>query len=128
MFRVDGASIWIRYNVTPVRERSRIIGACIAGRDITERKFYLRSVEEQNKVFHEISWMQSHLVRAPLASIMGLLPMLSSEPEDDSREKILEYLNISATQLDKIIGEIIEKSTSVIEQYPELGQQNQGEG
>ena len=128
MFRVDGASIWIRYTVTPVREQKRIIGACIAGRNITERKFYLRSVEEQNKVFREISWMQSHLVRAPLSSIMGLMPMLASEPDDDNREKILEYLNISATQLDKIIWEIIEKSTSVIEQYPELGQQNQGEG
>jgi PAS domain S-box-containing protein len=128
MFRVDGASIWIRYTITPVREQMRIIGACIAGRDITERKFYLRSVEEQNKVFREISWMQSHLVRAPLASIMGLLPMLSTEEDKDNREKILEYLNISATELDSIIWQIIEKSTSVIEQYPEHGQQNQGEG
>ncbi|MGY3213658.1 PAS domain S-box protein [Mucilaginibacter sp. HD30] len=128
MFRVDGASIWIRYTVTPVRERKRVIGACIAGRDITERKFYLRSVEEQNKVFREISWMQSHLVRAPLASIMGLLPMLSSEPEDGTKEQVVEYLNVSANQLDKIIWQIIEKSTSVIEQYPEQGQQNQGEG
>ncbi|NNU33338.1 PAS domain S-box protein [Mucilaginibacter sp. S1162] len=60
MFRADGDVNWIRYTLTPVREDGKIAGACITGRDITARKLYLRSVEEQNKTFREISRMQSH--------------------------------------------------------------------
>lgn len=71
MFRTRGKVHWIHYTLNPVRTADKITGACITGRDITVRKRYLQSLEEQNKVFREISWMQSHLVRAPLARILG---------------------------------------------------------
>lgn len=118
MFRTESTVTWIRYTVTPVSEQGRIIGACITGRDVTERKFYLRSLEEQNKIFREISWMQSHLVRAPLARILGLLPMLNNEAHHEERSTITDYINISAGELDTVIKEIIEKSTNIMEKYP----------
>lgn len=120
MFRTKGAVNWIRYTMTPVLEEQRIIGACITGRDVTARKLYLRSVEEQNKTFREISWMQSHLVRAPLARIMGLLPMLQNAADDEDKKKIVDYLNISAGELDDIIRQITEKSTRIIEKYGDV--------
>jgi len=125
MFRSDGAIIWIRYTITPVKEKGRIIGACITGRDITERKFYLRSVEEQNRIFREISWMQSHLVRAPLARILGLLPMLDSDINNEARSTVIAYLNVSANELDDIIKQITEKTTDIMEKYPVAGNNDQ---
>lgn len=119
MFRTGGAISWIRYTLTPVRENGKIVGACINGRDVTARILYLRSVEEQNKTFREISWMQSHLVRAPLARIMGLLPLLNSACDDQERTKIISYLSLSAADLDNIIRQITDKSTRIIEKYPE---------
>lgn len=118
MFRSEGSVIWIRYTVTPVRENGRITGACITGRDVTERKFYLRSVEEQNRIFREISWMQSHMVRAPLANILGLLPMLNNEVQAQERSEIVDYINKSATELDNIIKEITKKSDHIMDKYP----------
>ncbi|MBD1362644.1 PAS domain S-box protein [Mucilaginibacter sp. ZT4R22] len=119
MFRTNGAVQWIRYTLNPVWEEQRIVGACITGRDVTERKLYLRSVEEQNKTFREISWMQSHLVRAPLARIMGLLPMLPNAADDLERTELINFLNLSAHELDDIIREITDKSTVIMAKYGE---------
>ncbi|WCT14302.1 PAS domain S-box protein [Mucilaginibacter jinjuensis] len=110
---------WIRYTVTPVRKDNIIIGACITGRDITERKLYLKSLEDQNKVFREISWVQSHMVRGPLARIMGLIPLLKSSKDENERIQVLEYLDISTQELDNKIKEINDKSNYITEKYPE---------
>ena len=110
---------WIRYTVTPVKKDNIIIGACITGRDITERKLYLKSLEDQNKVFREISWVQSHMVRGPLARIMGLIPLLKASKNENERIQVLEYLDISTQELDSKIKEINDKSNHITEKYPE---------
>ncbi len=120
-YRIRGNIHWIRFTVNPVREDDdKITGACITGRDITARMLYLRSVEDQNKVFREIAWMQSHLVRAPLARILGLLPMVDSETDPDERSVILKYIGDSANELDSIIKKINEESTRITQKYPPL--------
>nr|WP_294947743.1 PAS domain S-box protein [uncultured Mucilaginibacter sp.] len=113
-----GELAWIRYTITPVYEGDTIKGACICGRDITARKSYIEAIEHQNKIFREISWMQSHLVRAPLARIMGLTTMLHSPADDTEKEEILNYLTISANELDSVIIKITEQSNMIIEKYP----------
>ncbi|MEO6638224.1 MAG: response regulator, partial [Ginsengibacter sp.] len=44
--------------------------------DITERVNYIGAIEKQNKILQEIAWIQSHVVRAPLAKIMGLIDLI----------------------------------------------------
>ena len=119
MYNIDGKVNWIRYIVNPVLEQDKIVGACITGRDITERKFYLQSLEEQNKTLKEISWMQSHMFRAPLARILGLLPMLDTQVTHDDKNKILAYLNISANELDDVVKKITERSAHITESHPQ---------
>lgn len=120
MYNIDGKVNWIRYIVNPVLEQDKIVGACITGRDITERKFYLQSLEEQNKTLKEISWMQSHMFRAPLARILGLLPMLDTQVTNDDKNKILAYLNISANELDDVVKKITERSAHITESHSQL--------
>jgi len=124
MFHIEKNVVWIRYIITPVREHGKIVGACITGRDITERKFYLQSLEEQNKIFREISWMQSHLFRAPLARMLGLLPMLNTLLEDEDKTRVLEYLNVSANELDEVVKKITERSTQIADDNPQLSERN----
>jgi len=40
--------------------------------DITERLEYIKAIEDQNKKLREISWLQSHVVRAPWSGSWGL--------------------------------------------------------
>jgi PAS domain S-box-containing protein len=114
---VNGEISWIRYTLTPVYDNGVVKGACLSGRDITVRKLYLKTVEEQNKTFREISWMQSHLVRAPLARIMGLIPLLNAASKDEQVE-IIRYVELSAQELDEIVRQVTEKSYAIIDKYP----------
>jgi PAS domain S-box-containing protein len=79
--------------------------------DITERLNYIKAIEYQNEKLREISWIQSHIVRAPLARIMGLIPLIKDFNEDeDDKEKMLEYMFLAASELDEIIKNITDKT------------------
>lgn len=82
--------------------------------DITERLKYINAIEEQNEKLKEIAWMQSHVVRAPLARIIGLVNVIK-EMEGDivEKEKMLDYVIISANELDEVIKSITLKTDGV---------------
>jgi len=85
----------------------------ILANDITERLNYINAVETQNEKLREISWIQSHLVRAPVARILGLAQLIGDiKDNSDEREKMLRYLLLSANELDDIIKNITDKSTT----------------
>lgn len=88
----------------------RIISAM---EDVTKRKAYIRAIEEQNKRFKEIAWIQSHMVRAPLARIMALVDLISNNQSDHDYQEMLGYLSSSAQELDAVIINIADKSPVV---------------
>ena len=55
------------------------VGLSIYFRDVTNRFEYVQAIEAQNKTFRDITWMQSHVVRTPLARIMGLIQLMEIE-------------------------------------------------
>jgi PAS domain S-box-containing protein len=114
---LDGIISWVRYTLTPVYEGALVKGVCISGRDVTARKMYLKTLEDQNKTFREISWMQSHLVRAPLARILGLLPVLNTTTSKSEQAEVINYMEISAQELDEIVKKISQKSYAMIDKY-----------
>jgi DNA-binding response OmpR family regulator len=89
-------------------ERKKSVAALAI--QMAEKLNYIKAVELQNEKLRDISWMQSHVVRAPLARIMGLTQLFKDSASDEDRENILEYLMLSANELDKAIGDIIKKA------------------
>jgi len=82
--------------------------------DITDTLNYIKAIEERNDQLQEISWIQSHVVRAPLSRIMGLIPLIENTNEIDADvRKMLQYLALSATELDEVIKKITDKTTIV---------------
>lgn len=79
-----------------------------------ERKKSAEILEMQNEKLREISWMQSHVIRAPLAKIKALIPLINDVKENSvEREKMLDYLLLSANELDEVIGNITDKTRVV---------------
>jgi PAS domain S-box-containing protein len=80
--------------------------------NLGDRLHYIQEIYNHNLRFKEITWLQSHVVRAPLSRMMGLIAMLKdrkhlSEQENDC---FFESLLSSADELDGIIHEITSKS------------------
>ncbi|RZM29673.1 MAG: PAS domain S-box protein [Pedobacter sp.] len=106
-----GTEYWVSLNITPVSDSTGTLTHWIAiQRDITESRKYIKAIEEQNKKFKEIAWIQSHLVRAPLARVMALLDLLKHYEPGDETDILLEHLMSSAKDLDNIIINIADKT------------------
>lgn len=71
----------------------------------------IAAIELQNKALREISWIQSHVVRAPLARMMGAISLLEIKDEAGvTQEEIMEIVVTSANEIDKTVREISAKS------------------
>lgn len=110
--RGDGSYAFIEENGYILRsndgEAIRMIGTI---RDITERINYIHTIESQNHRLRDIAWAQIHLVRAPLARIMGLVELLKDPGGYMTDDKqLLDYLYDSANELDSVIKGIVDKS------------------
>ncbi|WNH12458.1 response regulator [Thalassobellus suaedae] len=80
--------------------------------DVSDKIKHTSAIEEQNNKLKEIAWIQSHVVRAPLARMMGLIDLLSLSEDEVSDEVsyCLKEIIKSSVELDKIINDISNKT------------------
>lgn len=76
--------------------------------DVTTQLEYQLRIEEQNKKLQEISWMQSHKMRSPVATIMGLAQLLKPEMLDNDTAQIISNILAATQKLDEAIKEVTE--------------------
>jgi YesN/AraC family two-component response regulator len=82
--------------------------------DLTKEILHIQSIQIQNKKLKEIAWIQSHIVRAPLARIMGLITLLSDEKGNVPEQKAIYKMVIdSSLELDNIIKDIVNKTNEI---------------
>ncbi len=94
----------------------RMIGVI---QDVSKIREYIIAIEEQNRKLREIAWIQSHKVRSPVATILGLAPLLHADVESSiDNKKIVEGISDSCQQLDGIIKEINEYTSTIEEVIP----------
>jgi PAS domain S-box-containing protein len=98
----DHASITYDQDGQPLQ----MIGAV---RDINDLKAKEKSLVEQNKILKDIAWMESHEIRRPLASILGLVELAGSCKSDAERREVYMHLKSSAVELDEMIHRISEQ-------------------
>jgi len=76
--------------------------------DITDKQEYVSTIETQNKKLRDIAWTQSHVVRAPLSRLLGVINLLDLEPDDsDDVPFLLEQVKLSGEELDRIVQKIV---------------------
>jgi light-regulated signal transduction histidine kinase (bacteriophytochrome) len=82
-----------------------------ATQDITDKVKHIIEIENQNAKLREIAWMQSHLVRAPLARMIGIVQVLQEEDlnSEDFKNWVTHFVS-SSVELDNIIKDITIKS------------------
>lgn len=83
-----------------------IIGVSVNSSDVTARVEHENTVNVQNQSLQEIAFIQSHELRRPVASIIGLIDLL----KDDERVNDIEELKL----MEKAVHELDEKIRLVV--------------
>lgn len=122
----NGKYRWIVTIATNMTDDPAVDGVVVNSRDITDSVEKARDLvisneryRRQNERLKEIAWTQSHVVRAPLARLMGLVDLWQSgDCGDMPDEMVVELIRESACELDGVIREIVRKAGRI---------QNEGE-
>ncbi|QDH78198.1 PAS domain S-box protein [Echinicola soli] len=88
-------------------EAVRMVGTM---QDLSKIKVYIDKIERQNQEFTEITWMQSHEVRAPLSRLMGMVNYIKEYGYDEEADKcFLNEIAASCDELDRVVHRIIDR-------------------
>jgi PAS domain S-box-containing protein len=86
---------------------------CI-GHDVTEFEAQKQDLKKANEsldnskqILHQVAYDQSHVVRRPLANILGLVGILKSMKLGPNLNSIVDMLDDSSTQLDEVVKNTI---------------------
>lgn len=95
-----------------VEERTRALNEEIATRIKAEEKLQGTNQElsKRNTELDNFVYSVSHDLRAPIASVLGLINLAKKDPDMDMKDKYLDMINKSALQQDHFIKEILDQS------------------
>lgn len=109
---VKGEKVFEDISFNPIYDKEHVVfGVSCFSRNITEQQKQLERIQQQNEKLSEIAWLQSHQVRGPVATILGLVPLFNyKNPADPDNLEILEMIQATAQQLDQNIKEVVNKT------------------
>ncbi|MEL6533981.1 MAG: type IV pili methyl-accepting chemotaxis transducer N-terminal domain-containing protein [Bacteroidota bacterium] len=102
---------WVLVSFFPVfRARAGQLGVGIHMVDIQEQKSTEYQLLEQNHQLHRIADRQSHDLRRPLTSVMGLLELIEMEKDPTAKLTLIHKLKGPIHEIDEVIHEIVAES------------------
>jgi PAS domain S-box-containing protein len=93
-------------------EPVRVIGVI---QDVSEVRNYIDAIELQNNKLKEIAWIQSHKVRSPVATILGLASLINHEHPAETDPDIINGIARSCHDLDDIIKEVTSLTETIVD-------------
>lgn len=102
-----------RCGVIHHEDSREILLLCI---DITSKIQYEIKLQEQNKKLTEIAWLQSHVIRRPVANALGICELLLNDQHDSNLQQKInfkEFVNLlyqEIKNIDEVIHRINEKT------------------
>lgn len=106
----DGETMWFLRRYYAVYDAdNQMTGVVIASVNITEQKLHQQEIKKHTSRMREIAKIQSHEIRRPLANVIGLVDLMDMRSKSlQENEQILNYLKVSARELDKLITRIVD--------------------
>ena len=96
-----GEQVWVSLRFFPVFNEKGEVWAVSLNIDRLKR---------QHAKLEEIARLQSHTIRRPLTSILGLIDIIDKSSLSTENKKILDYLKQSAIELDMVIHQIVKNT------------------
>ncbi|WP_121809318.1 GAF domain-containing protein [Mucilaginibacter kameinonensis] len=104
---------WKETSFIPVKDNNgEVIGVAINSTDITTRKRHEEQISIQNEALNRIAIIQSHELRRPVASLLGILDLMRMENIDFGYFNMIEH---TVNELDEKIRGIVKDSEDTIQ-------------
>jgi len=105
IINVDLKSSLVQFNDKPAK--------IVLANDVTEKVKYFDALKAQNQKLQDISWMQSHTIRAPLSRILGLIQLMDHDVNAEELKQVVSYIKDAANDLDDVIRAIADNATAI---------------
>ncbi len=103
-----GNERWVRAIGKSVVQQGKCVKLYGSFQDIHDRKKAEIELETQNEKLRQIAWTQSHEVRAPMASLLGLIDLLGrTKGRTKDEDELLERIAASTRELDDIVRKVV---------------------
>ncbi len=113
--QTNGAELVFNIRIFPVIDNEEeILGMMLEMEEITETKKYTTAIETQNKKLREIAWFNSHVLRAPVSRMIGIMNLLSGVGlSAEEKEECLMHLSTSVNEIDVIVKDISSRTSTI---------------
>lgn len=109
-YKSNGEVYCTQFSISPIYDENGRFKYFISVENIiTERKEKEQKILIQHAILQEIAWSNSHELRKPVCSILGLIGVLKNTDNDEERKECLDLLEKSSNELDHILKKINEK-------------------
>jgi len=104
--------VWWRFMFAPVvNAEGNISGVSFSCVNITKRKEQADTIKEKNISLTKIAFLQSHELRQPVSSILGLINLVKDDPGQSP--EYLSYMKDAVAELDTKLHAIIEQTNNI---------------
>jgi PAS domain-containing protein len=114
---LEGRLVWYYFGFFPVlNEKSEVLGVSFIASNINEKKHAAIKNAAYVAELEKIAWRQSHLLRAPVANIIGLSKLLLRNPErqmSDETKHLLSMISAETEKMDQEIHKIVQSSSEL---------------
>ena len=73
--------------------------------------YFIKRIKSRDNAMANMIQIQSHEIRGPIASILGLSQLFNfNKPDDPSNKELIEGINILASNLDEVVIKVIKNT------------------
>lgn len=103
----SGREILVEIDISKISMRGSSAKLAVI-RDITQETAQRQAIRDKNEKMKKIAFLQSHVIRSPLARIIGIVKLMQAGAiTEEEFQEYLGYLGSSAEELDSVISEIV---------------------
>ena len=113
-YHKSGMEIWVETRTVPIiGDDGEVTSSLSVTLDVTGTVRYQKQVEEKNKDLQDFTYMVTHDLKAPIATVKGMVNVLNEDyaknlPEDS--KEVIHHIGNAAERLHNLVGSILEYS------------------